>query len=112
MAVSIGHSDATLDQANAGIDAGARMFTHLFNAMRPLHHRDPGVIAAALLPSEALPAVIPDSVHVHPAMLRLVYRTRGGKADADHYRQGGAGGNTALKVLSAEHARIRDGAAR
>ena len=49
--VSIGHTNATLDEANAGIDAGARMFTHLFNAMRPLNHRDPGVIAAALSPS-------------------------------------------------------------
>jgi N-acetylglucosamine-6-phosphate deacetylase len=76
VAVSIGHTDATLEQARAGIDAGARMFTHLFNAMRPLHHRDPGVIAAALAPSPALAAVIPDGVHVHPAVLALVWRMR------------------------------------
>jgi N-acetylglucosamine-6-phosphate deacetylase len=75
--VSIGHSDATLEQAEAGVAAGARMFTHLFNAMRPMRHRDPGVAAAALLGSAAKPAVIPDAVHVHPAMLRLVYRLRG-----------------------------------
>jgi N-acetylglucosamine-6-phosphate deacetylase len=77
VAVSMGHTDATLEQARAGIDAGARMFTHLYNAMRPLGHRDPGVIAAALAPSLARPAVIPDGVHVHPEMLRLAYRTRG-----------------------------------
>lgn len=77
VAVSLGHTDATLEQAEAGVAAGARMFTHLFNAMRPMRHRDPGVIAAALLPSAAIPAVIPDAVHVHPAMLRLVYRLRG-----------------------------------
>jgi len=77
VAVSIGHSDATLDQARAGVAAGARMFTHLFNAMRPIHHRDPGVAAAAMLPSEALAAVIPDGVHVDGEMLRLVYRARG-----------------------------------
>src|SRR5207247_2227527 len=64
--VSIGHSDATLAQAQDGIEAGARLFTHLFNAMRPLHHREPGLVAAALLRSEALAAVIPDGVHVHP----------------------------------------------
>jgi N-acetylglucosamine-6-phosphate deacetylase len=76
VAVSMGHSDATLEQARAGIDAGARMFTHLYNAMRPLGHRDPGVIAAALAPSTARPAIIPDGVHVHPEMLRLVWRMR------------------------------------
>jgi N-acetylglucosamine-6-phosphate deacetylase len=75
--VSIGHTNATLDEANAGIAAGARMFTHLFNAMRPLNHRDPGVIAAALAPSPAYAAIIPDAVHVHPAMLRLAVAARG-----------------------------------
>ncbi len=75
--VSIGHSNATLAEANAGIAAGARMFTHLFNAMRPLNHRDPGVIAAALAPSPAFAAIIPDAVHVHPAMLRLAVAARG-----------------------------------
>ena len=75
--VSIGHTNATLEEANAGITAGARMFTHLFNAMRPLNHRDPGVVAAALTPSPALAAIIPDGVHVHPAMLRLASRARG-----------------------------------
>lgn len=75
--VSIGHTNATLDEANAGITAGARMFTHLFNAMRPLNHRDPGVIAAALAPSRALAAIIPDGVHVHPSILNLAWRARG-----------------------------------
>jgi N-acetylglucosamine-6-phosphate deacetylase len=75
--VSIGHTNATLEEANAGITAGARMFTHLFNAMRPLNHRDPGVISAALAPSPALAAIIPDGVHVHPAVLRLASRARG-----------------------------------
>ncbi len=75
--VSIGHTNATLDEANAAIDAGARMFTHLFNAMRPLNHRDPGVIAAALAPSAALAGIIPDAVHAHPAILRLAFAARG-----------------------------------
>jgi N-acetylglucosamine-6-phosphate deacetylase len=75
--VSIGHTDATWEEAQNAIAAGARMFTHVFNAMRPLHHRDPGVIAAALTPSPAFAAVIPDGVHVHPQVLALVYRARG-----------------------------------
>jgi len=75
--VSIGHTNATLDEANAGIVGGARMFTHTFNAMRPLNHRDPGVIAAALAPSRAFAAIIPDGVHVHPSILNLAYRARG-----------------------------------
>ncbi|HLI80816.1 MAG TPA: N-acetylglucosamine-6-phosphate deacetylase, partial [Candidatus Binataceae bacterium] len=74
--VSIGHTNATFEQASAGIAAGARMFTHLFNAMRPLNHRDPGVIAAALTNDVAMPAVIPDGVHVAPEILRLVYMAR------------------------------------
>jgi N-acetylglucosamine-6-phosphate deacetylase len=77
VAVSIGHTDATLAQAQAAVNAGARMFTHVFNAMRPLHHRDPGVIAAALTPSAAFAAVIPDGIHVHPQVLALIYRARG-----------------------------------
>jgi N-acetylglucosamine-6-phosphate deacetylase len=77
VAVSIGHSDATLEIAHQAVGAGATMFTHVFNATRPLHHREPGVIAAALAPSPAFAAVIADGVHVHPEILKLVYRSRG-----------------------------------
>lgn len=76
VAVSLGHSDASSAQAEAAIAAGARMFTHVFNAMRPLHHRDPGITASALLPSSAYAAVIPDGVHVDPVMLRLLLHSR------------------------------------
>ncbi|HJU29115.1 MAG TPA: N-acetylglucosamine-6-phosphate deacetylase [Candidatus Binataceae bacterium] len=71
-AVSLGHSDATFDQAMDGVAAGARMFTHAFNAMRPLHHREPG-IAGAALDADAFTAIIPDGVHVHPAVLRTIW---------------------------------------
>ena len=77
VAVSLGHTDATLEQAQAAVVAGARMFTHTFNAMAPLNHRRPGAVAAAMLPSRAWAAVIADGVHVHPAMLRLLYLARG-----------------------------------
>jgi N-acetylglucosamine-6-phosphate deacetylase len=77
VAVSLGHTDATLEEARAGVAAGARMFTHVCNAMRPLNHRDPGVVALALAPSAARSAFIADGVHVHPEVLRLAWRARG-----------------------------------
>jgi N-acetylglucosamine-6-phosphate deacetylase len=67
--VSIGHTDATYEQTLAAIGAGARMFTHLYNAMPPLHHRKPGVVGAALSMTLARAAIIPDGVHLHPALL-------------------------------------------
>jgi N-acetylglucosamine-6-phosphate deacetylase len=70
--VSLGHTDADYDQAIAGLKAGACMFTHLFNAMPPFHHRSPGPVgAAAENRSQVAVTLIPDGVHVHPAALRI-----------------------------------------
>jgi N-acetylglucosamine-6-phosphate deacetylase len=77
IAVSIGHTDASYEQAMAAVGAGARMFTHVFNAMPPVHHRAPGAVGAALSASRAMAALIADGVHVHPAMLQIVWRARG-----------------------------------
>lgn len=75
--VSIGHSDATLEQAKAGIAAGACHATHTFNAMRPLGHRDPG-IAGEVLSNTAISAdIIADGIHVHPVMVQVFLRTKG-----------------------------------
>jgi N-acetylglucosamine-6-phosphate deacetylase len=75
--VSLGHSNATLAQARAGIDAGGRHATHTFNAMRPLNHREPG-IAAAVLTDERLTAdIIADGVHVEPTMVQLFLSAKG-----------------------------------
>jgi len=68
---AIGHTDADFAEAGTAIDAGASLVTHLFNAMRPLHHREPGVIAAALAANLAC-EVINDGVHLHPAVTALV----------------------------------------
>lgn len=68
---AIGHSDATYDVARAALDAGAGVGTHLFNAMRGLHHREPGPVAALLEHPDAYVELICDGVHVHPAALRL-----------------------------------------
>lgn len=69
--VAIGHTDATYDQARAALDAGAAVGTHLFNAMRGLHHREPGPVAALLEHPDAYVELIADGVHVHPAMIGL-----------------------------------------
>jgi N-acetylglucosamine-6-phosphate deacetylase len=75
--VAIGHTDATYAEALEGIDRGARAATHLFNAMRPLHHREPGAIGAALTAPRITAELIADGVHVHPAALRLAHAAKG-----------------------------------
>ena len=60
---SIGHSGASLDQARAAADAGARLVTHLFNAMGPLHHREPGLAVAALTDARLVPTLISDGIY-------------------------------------------------
>ena len=69
---AIGHTDATYEQARAAIDAGATVATHLFNAMRPVHHREPGPVVAALEDSRVTVELITDGVHLHPSLHRLV----------------------------------------
>ena len=69
--VAAGHTAATYEQARAGLDAGLRGFTHLYNAMSPLQGREPGAVGAALEDREAWCGIIVDGVHVHPASLRV-----------------------------------------
>jgi N-acetylglucosamine-6-phosphate deacetylase len=68
---SIGHTSADFADAVAGLDWGASHFTHLFNAMTGMHHREPGVVGAALASADATAELIADGVHVHPAVLRI-----------------------------------------
>lgn len=75
--VSLGHSGATYDEAVAAIDAGARHATHLFNRMRPMSHREPGLTGAMLAHDEVAVELICDGVHVHPAVLRLAIAAKG-----------------------------------
>lgn len=74
--VSAGHTQASYGEALAAMDAGLTGFTHLYNAMRQLHSRMPGLIAAALEDDRAWRGIIVDGYHVHPAMLRLAYRAQ------------------------------------
>ncbi|SEG99638.1 N-acetylglucosamine-6-phosphate deacetylase [Nonomuraea solani] len=74
---AVGHSDADYDQTIAGIEAGATVATHLYNAMPPLGHRAPGPVAALLDDERVTVELINDGTHVHPAMLRLAYEVAG-----------------------------------
>lgn len=75
--VSLGHTDATVDGFAAGVDAGAVKATHLFNAMSPMHHREPGAMIAAMTDDRVTAGIIPDAVHAHPAAVRLALRAKG-----------------------------------
>lgn len=74
---SLGHSHATYEQAIAGIEAGATHVTHLFNAMRGLHHRDPGVVGAALLHEGVKAELIADGLHVRWEVINMALRIKG-----------------------------------
>ncbi len=75
--VSIGHSNATLEQAIAGIHAGIRHATHTFNAMRRLGHRDPGLLGAILTDNNVTADIIVDGIHVDPVIVDLFVRCKG-----------------------------------
>jgi N-acetylglucosamine-6-phosphate deacetylase len=74
IAVSLGHTDATAPVAHAAFDQGARTVTHLFNAMRPFGHRDPGVVGTALARDDVLVQVIADGVHLAPETILATWR--------------------------------------
>jgi N-acetylglucosamine-6-phosphate deacetylase len=74
---SLGHTDADYREVVAAVEAGARSATHLFNAMRGLHHREPGALGAVLDRQELNAELICDGEHVSPAVMRLAYRAKG-----------------------------------
>ena len=75
--VALGHSDAGYEEAREAFAAGARHLTHAFNAMRPFHHREPGLLGAALESHAVTVELIADGVHVHPAAARLLLAAKG-----------------------------------
>lgn len=77
--ISMGHTDATYEQACNGIENGARHITHLFNAMPPLNHREPGVIGAALENDSISCEMIADTFHISPHMFGVVNKLKGDK---------------------------------
>jgi N-acetylglucosamine-6-phosphate deacetylase len=75
--VSIGHSDAIAEAARAAVHAGARHATHTFNAMRPLDHRDPGIVAEVLTDAHLTADIIADGIHVAPEVVQLFLNAKG-----------------------------------
>jgi N-acetylglucosamine-6-phosphate deacetylase len=77
--VSLGHTDATAAEAHAAFDRGVRTVTHVFNAMRPLAHRDPGIVGAALVRPDVVLQAIVDGVHLDPEIVRLLWGVGAGR---------------------------------
>ena len=77
VAVSLGHTDASFELFTAGVDAGASLATHVWNAMSPLHHRAPGATGAALNDDRVTAMAIADGVHTHPAAFAIALRAKG-----------------------------------
>jgi N-acetylglucosamine-6-phosphate deacetylase len=75
--VSLGHSDAQMKSAGAGVAAGARHATHTFNAMRPLDHREPGIVGEVLTDPRLSADIIADGIHLDPAIVRLFLQSKG-----------------------------------
>jgi N-acetylglucosamine-6-phosphate deacetylase len=75
--VSLGHSDAGLDAARAGVASGARHATHTFNAMRPLDHRDPGILGEVLTDARLSADIIADGIHLDPTIVQLFLKAKG-----------------------------------
>lgn len=74
--VNMGHSDATYKQAVDGKNAGAEGITHIFNAMRPFHHREPGLAGLGLIDEDLYIEVIADGIHLHPKTLELIFNLK------------------------------------
>lgn len=74
--LSIGHTSATFAQAMAGIEAGISHATHLFNAMTPLNHREPGTVGACLVSEDVTCELIADTFHINPGLFRLIYNIK------------------------------------
>lgn len=75
--VSIGHSDASLEEVEKAVSLGAKQGTHLYNQMRPFHHRDPGVVGGTLLNNQVKTEIIVDFIHSHPKSVEFAYRLKG-----------------------------------
>ena len=91
---ALAHSDATYEEAAAAVEAGANIFVHIYNGMSGLHHRNPGMVGAALSLDKVFAEMICDGHHVHPAAARVVTRARGPKETVlitDCMRAGGMG---------------------
>lgn len=110
--VSLGHTDATFEQFERGVDAGARMVTHLYNAMSPFHHRAPGAVGAALLDDRVAVGLIPDGIHSHAATVALAMRLKEGRVALVTDMMSAAGMPPGRYFLAGREVELADGAVR
>ena len=109
---ALGHSDATYAVAQEALDAGASVATHLFNAMRPIHHREPGPVLALVEDPRAFVELIADGVHLHPEVLRWAATTAPHRFLLVTDAMGAAGAADGDYVLGPATVQVRDGVAR
>jgi N-acetylglucosamine-6-phosphate deacetylase len=112
VAASIGHTDATATQAHEAFDRGARSVTHLFNAMRPLGHRDPGVVGAALARPDVTVSIILDGYHLAAETVAFVWRAAAGRVALVTDAVAGAGVSDGSYSLGETDVEVADGVAR
>jgi N-acetylglucosamine-6-phosphate deacetylase len=109
---SCGHSDATAEQAGRAFDRGAATVTHLFNAMRPLGHRDPGIAGAALARDDVIVQVILDGHHLAEETARVIWRAAAGRIALVSDAIAAAGVGDGSYRLGNVEVEVRDGVAR
>ena len=112
VAISCGHSDATADEANAAFDLGVRTVTHLFNAMRPFRHRDPGIAGAALARDDVVVQGLLDGAHLADETAAVVWRAAAGRVALVTDAMAGAGLGDGTYRLGGLAIEIVDGVAR
>lgn len=111
--VAVGHTDASYDETRAALEAGASAGTHLFNAMRGFHHREPGPVGALLdSPAAASVELVADGVHLHPAAIRLAAHAKPGSALLVTDAMAAAGADDGDYRLGELTVEVRDGVAR
>jgi N-acetylglucosamine-6-phosphate deacetylase len=110
--VAFGHSDATADEAHAGFDRGVATVTHLFNAMRPFAHRDPGIAGAALARDDVIVQLIVDGHHLADDTVAVAARAAAGRLALVTDAMAAAGVGDGSFRLSGIDVEVRDGAAR
>lgn len=114
---ALAHSDASYEQAKAAVDAGANIFIHTYNGMSGLHHRNPGMVGAALALDNVFAEIISDGFHVHPGALQVVVKARGPQETVlvtDCMRAGGLGEGESMLgelevIVKDGQARLKDG---
>jgi N-acetylglucosamine-6-phosphate deacetylase len=110
--VSCGHTDATADQALHAFDRGAKTVTHLFNAMRPFRHRDPGLAGAALAREDVVVQIILDGIHLAEETARVVWQSAAGRVALVTDAVAGAGMGDGNYLLGGFEVEVRDGTVR